>query len=147
MLSAAERAAALVPLFRDFRKERQCLLDPCPALATRQVVTRKQEIVGDGNLREHPMPLDDVHEPGACGLARRGARRVAAIEAHLPRGHRQQSRQCAQQRGLAGAVGTEQSDDFAPLHREIDAMQHADLAVAGFEGTNLEQGFRRRGKH
>ena len=47
-------------------------LDPRRALAARQIVAGKQEIVGDGDLREHAVALDHVHEAGARRLARRG---------------------------------------------------------------------------
>ena len=42
------------------------------ALAARQVVSREQEVVGDGKLREHAMPFDHMHEALARHLAWRG---------------------------------------------------------------------------
>ena len=147
LLPAAERAAALVTLLGNFGKERQGFLDPRRALAARQVVARQQQIVGDGNLGEHAMAFDHMHEPGARGLARRGVGHVAAVEAHMAGIDRQQSRQRAQHGGLAGAVGAEQRHHFAGRDLEVDAMQHADLAVAGFQRFDREQRFSRRGKH
>ena len=147
LLPAGERAAALVTFLRDFRKERQGFLDPAGAFAARHVVTGDQKIVGDGNLREHAMALDHMHQAGAPRLARRRVGHVAAVEAHMPRIDRQQSRQRAQQRGLARAVGAEQGNHLAGRDLDVDAMQHADLAVAGFQRFHREQGFSRRGKH
>jgi len=69
LLPAAGRAAALVTLLGNLRKERQRFLDPRGALAARQVVARRQQIVGDGNLGEHAMSFDDTHNPGARGVA------------------------------------------------------------------------------
>jgi hypothetical protein len=71
LLPACERVAALVTLLGNLGKLRPRFLDPRGALAARQVVARQQEIVGDGNLREHAMSFDDMHKPGARGLARR----------------------------------------------------------------------------
>jgi hypothetical protein len=46
LLPAARRAAALVTLLGKLGKERQRFLDPRGALAARQVVARRQQIVG-----------------------------------------------------------------------------------------------------
>ena len=46
-----------------------------------------------------------------------------------------------EQRALAGAVGAEQGHDLAGADREVDAVQHADLAVAGRQAADLEQWF------
>ena len=56
----------------------------------------------------------------------------------MPGIDRQQSRQRAQQRRLAGAVGAEQGNHLAGRDLDIDAMQHADLAVAGFQRACTE---------
>ena len=93
------------------------------------------------------MAFNDMHEPGTRGIARRGVGHVAAVEAHPAGIDRQQSRQRAQHGGLAGAVGAEQRNHLAGRDLEIDAVQHANLAVAGFQRVDREQRFSRRGKH
>mgnify|MGYP001109753854 CR=1 FL=1 len=68
-------------------------LDPPGAFAAGQIVTGDQKIVGDGNLREHAMALDHMHQAGAPRLARRRVGHVAAVKADMARIDRQQSRQ------------------------------------------------------
>jgi hypothetical protein len=62
-------------------------------------------------------------------------------------GRRQQAGDGAQQRRLARAVGAEECDDFGTADTEIDAVHHADLAVAGMQASDFEQGISRRGRH
>ena len=88
-----------------------------------------------------------MHQACARRLARRNAGDVAPAKAHLAGIDRQQTRERAQKRGLAGAVGPEQRHNLTGRDRHIDAMQHADLAVAGLQRAHREQWFSRRGKH
>jgi hypothetical protein len=111
-----------------------------------QAVAREQEIVEDRERGEHAMAFDDMDEARIDGLARAGGRYVLAAEGDLA-GARQQARHGLQQRGLAGAIGAEQRHDLAGADREVDAVQHADLAVAGRQASHGEQGIRRRDRH
>jgi hypothetical protein len=88
-----------------------------------------------------------MHKAGTRGVARRDAREIAAVESHRAGIDRQQARQGPQQRRLAGAVRPEQRHHLAGRDRNVDAVEHADLAIAGFERTHGEQGIIRRGKH
>jgi hypothetical protein len=45
-----------------------------------------------------------------------------------------------QGRRLAGAVGAEEDDHLAVVDREVDVAQHLNLAVAGAEARDLEEG-------
>jgi len=86
-------------------------------------------------------------EAGLRDVARALPREVLAGENHRPRHPAQEARDGAQQRRLAGAVGTEQRDDLTGADGEIDAVQHADLAIAGGEPTQGEEGLSRRDRH
>jgi hypothetical protein len=92
------------------------------------------------------MALDDMHQPGIHRLARPRLAHVLATEGDGA-GARQQAGDGLQERALAGAIGTQQGHDLTGADREVDAVQHADLAVAGRQPADLEQRFRRRGRH
>jgi len=91
--------------------------------------------------------LDHVREPGAHRCARAGIAHVSPAERHRAGGRRQQAGDGAQQRRLARAVGAEECDDLGTTDTEIDTVQHADLAVAGIQAGDVEQGISRRGRH
>ena len=55
------------------------------------------------------------------GLAARA--RLLAEERHRARRRQDQAEQDVERRGLAGAVGAEEADDLAPLHRERQPCQ------------------------
>ena len=113
----------------DFGEQPEHLLDTYRALAARQVVGREQQVVEHAKLRKHAVPLDDMREPAPDGLARTKAREIAPGETHTPRPG-QQSRHGAQQRSFAGAIWAKQRHDLARADVEVDAAQHANLAVA-----------------
>ena len=51
----------------------------------------------------------------------------------------------SEKRSLAGAVGTDERDEFAAADRQINAVQRLNTAVAGAQAANLEQGGGRSG--
>ena len=63
---------------------------------------------------------------------RRPPRRMA------PDGDRERAGDRPQRRGLADAVRAEEGDDRAGRHREGEAVQHLDAAVAGADVDELE---------
>jgi hypothetical protein len=135
-----------VAFLGDLGEEAERFLNARRALATRQVVGREPQVIEHALLGEHAMPLDHVREPGFCRFARAGAGKVAAVEVHTAR-PRQETRDRAQQRGLAGPVRPEQRHHLTRADREVDAAQHADLAVAGREPGDAQQRVSRRGRH
>ena len=62
----------------------------------------------------------------------------------LPRSGRDEARDRAQQRRLAGAVRAEQRDDLALADLEVDAEQHLHLAVRDVDRPQAEEVRRRR---
>src|SRR2546421_5688211 len=103
-------------------------LGACRALAARHVVSGEQQVIEHGLLRKHAMAFDDVDEPRLRGIAWSGGAYIAAVEVNSAR-PRQQTGDCAQQCSLARAIRPKQRNDLTAADREIDAMQHADLAV------------------
>jgi hypothetical protein len=136
-----------MPLGGNLRKQAERFFYARRALAARQIVGGEQKIVDDGELREDAVALDYVREPGAHRRARIGAAHVSAVECNRAGGWRQQARDSAQQRCLAGSVGTQKRDDFGAADAEIDPVQHADLAVAGVQPGDVEHEVIRRGRH
>src|SRR6185369_3508055 len=58
---------------------------------------------------------------------------VEAVDLGFTRSRQQQRGEDADARGLAGAVGSQQSSDRPGIDLEIDALQRLDLAEAPFE--------------
>jgi hypothetical protein len=79
-------------------------------------------------------------------IARARSGEIATGETHASR-PRQEARHRAQQRGLAGAVRAEQRHHFAGTDRQVDAVQHADLAVAAREAGDIQKRVSRRDRH
>ena len=130
----------------DFGKQIERFLDARRALAAGQVVGGEQEVVEHRKLGEHAVSLDHMGEACFDDVARTEAREIATGESHAA-GPGQQARHRAQQSGLAGAVGAEQRHHFAGADRQIDAVQHADLAVAAGEAGDVKKRVSRRDRH
>ena len=129
LLSARQGDCTLVALLGNLGEIAKRFLNAGSSLAAVHVVCSEQQIIEHRLLREHTVSFDHVHQSRFGGFARSRATKIAAVELHGSR-PRQQAGDRAQQRGLAGAVGSEQRHDFAGIDGEIDATQHADLAVA-----------------
>ena len=145
-LATGERSRAFVAFGGDFGEQGEHLLDTHGTLAAWQVVGRQQQVVEHAKLRKHAVSLDDMRKPAPDGIARIKASEIAPGEPHasLPG---QQSRHGAQQRRLAGAVRTKQRHHLAGADAEVDAAQHADLAVAGCEAGDVQKRISPRDRH
>ncbi len=147
LLPAAQRARLVTPLGGDLREEIERLVDAGGTLAARQVVAGERQIVGDRELGEDTVPLDDMGEPGLRDVARAPAGEVVAGEDDRSGFPAQEPGDGAQQGRLAGPVRPEQRDDLAGADAEINAVQHVDLAIAGFQPAHCEQRFSRQDRH
>ena len=54
-------------------------------------------------------------------------RHVDAVNGGAPAGRRHETGQHADRGGLAGPVGTEQSEDFAAFHREVEPLHGGEI--------------------
>jgi hypothetical protein len=61
-------------------------------------------------------------------------------EPHLAARGLEQAQHQAQQRGLAGAVGTDDAEEVAGLDGEVDALQHRHFAVGEADVVDLDEG-------
>ena len=76
--------------------------------------------------------------PARTSARRLGAGDVGAFEAHAARGRPQQAGHGVQQRRLTGAVGADDCNQFARVHRERRIVQCRDGAVARGDLIDLE---------
>jgi hypothetical protein len=100
-----------------------------PALRAGQALVQDQQLVGR-------RPAGEAEELGQIAerAPRRRRARGRAADAHAAAGRSHQPAGALDQRRLPGAVGTEQSDELALAHDEIDAAEGVGGAVALGEG-------------
>ena len=139
LLAAAQRARLLVAAALQpgevLEDARRLLAQRAPLAAD---VRAHAEVLPDGQLREEAAALGNVRDAGARDRVRLAARDRLAVEDDLA-GLAHDSRDRAQRRRLAGAVGAEQRDDLAFLHRQRDAVQGLDRPVARLDVAQLKQ--------
>ena len=81
------------------------------------------------HAREQTAPLRHVADAQARDIRSGQSGDVAAFIFDFAGGQRHQTRQCLQQRGLAGAVAPQQRDDLAFAHVERRVVENMALAV------------------
>src|SRR5262249_52195652 len=103
--------------------------DPPPGLRGRQSVQagRESHVLRDGEVAVEAEDLGDV--PDVRLQRRHVLAQVVSQDERLVRLDLEQAHQRAQQRALAGAVGTDHADDLSLRELEIDAGQPAAAAV------------------
>jgi hypothetical protein len=80
---------------------------------------------------------EDLRHVANRGMHRRGiGRHVVTEHVHGPRGGAQQAGDEAEQRGLAGAVGTDQAGDDARLDARVDAVQGDGIGIGVAEAAD-----------
>ena len=135
LLAAGEQAGDLLAPLREDREPRR---RPCSrSSGSRSSTVRFSSTVRPGKMPRasgtRSTPSRARWYDGACGD-------VAALE-HAPcraSASTTPGRDRAQRR-LAGAVGAEQRDDLAGVEREVDAVEHLDVAVAGDDAVHRER--------
>ncbi len=79
--------------------------------------------------------LGDAHQHPFAG---RQVIDAFSVEQDLSLLRRQQSGDGLDQRRLAGTVGTDQRDDLAGAHRQIDVLHYRSAVVSGAEAAHLK---------
>src|SRR5205814_1061392 len=124
------------------------LRDPLPTFGcgNPRELQRIDDVLGDRPPRQEPRLLEDEADPGVRPTHR------PAVEGHLARIRGQQAGDDAQERALARAIGTDDRDDLATGHVEVEAVEDDEaLAVSGIERApdapklELPRELRRRG--
>ena len=101
---------------------------------------RQQQVIPHRHVREQAAAFRNQRY-ARSGAAMRGQPcQVSAVEQNAAAARCVRTGQRAHQRGLAGAVGTDQRQDLARLHRKADAAHGLQQTVADVEVLHAEQG-------
>ena len=95
------------------------------------------------HVREERIALENgAHRP----LLRRTLRQVLAVEENATAVRQVETRDHAQESGLAAAGGSEQGEEFARLDGDADLVDRREVAETAGDVLNLEQRHRRRNR-
>jgi hypothetical protein len=108
-------------------------------LLQRQRLEHREQVLLDRQLAEDRRLLRKVADAAAGALVQREHRNVLAAQAHAPLVGLDQPDHHVKGRGLAGAVGAEQSDHFAAINVDRDAVDHSPSAVALDQPVRLQR--------
>ena len=89
-------------------------------------------------VREDPFTARDLAHPHGDPDLGIGERDGSAVHAHHAAIGHDEAADRLQQRGLAGAVGTEQGEHLAALHLEVDVEEDLDRSVGRVDVVDLE---------
>jgi hypothetical protein len=139
LLAAGQRAAGLLaPLAQDREQLEHALLvgrDPVRIAAGERP---HLEVLGHGQAREDLPPLRRLDQPERDDLVRRQPADIAPAEPDRAGARANAARDGHERGGLAGPVGADQGHDLALGHRDADAVQRLDVAVAGAQILELQ---------
>ena len=96
----------------------------------RQGLQNRQDVLLDRQLAEHRRLLRQIADALAGAHVHRIRGDVGAVELHAAAVGTDEADDGVEGRGLAGAVGAEQPDDFAGVHFERDAAENLAAAEA-----------------
>ena len=125
LLATGEQPRELTPPFTEDREP------GVGRVALRRGAEENLEVLLHRESREDPSCLGDEEDAGALAPVRRQARHVLTGHHHPPGSRRHQPGGDRAERRLARTVRAEQRDDLALGHRDVDAVEHLDLAVSG----------------
>ncbi len=99
-----------------------------------------QQVLLDRELAKDALLLGQIAHSAIAGAAiHRPGGDIDSVENNLACIGLDDAAGHAEAGGLAGAVGTQQADDFAPLHVEIDAIHDAAAAEALYQTANFQK--------
>ncbi len=140
LLAARERASQLPCALLEPRNHRVDLVDFARDLLI--VIARER---AHQQVFVHRQPGEDAAAFGAQRNAqpdervRRRPCDVLATVEHAPARRLDEAGQRTERRGLAGAIGADQRDQFAFIDVEVDPFDGADAAVGDFQPLHIEQ--------
>jgi hypothetical protein len=142
LLAAGQRSARNAAPFAQHRKPFEFAGEPGLEVGTAQAgqaAGADQQVVFDAQRGDDLASLGHVDQSHAGDVVRRYPGQFLAVEADAAGAQRQQARQRAQQRRLAGAVGADDRDQRAGGDVEIDAMEHRHAAEAHLQPLDAQQ--------
>ena len=104
-------------------------------------VTAHEDVVHDGHVGEDAQVLEGARHADAGGRGRRESRDLLAGELHAAGRERLQAADDVEQRGLAGAVGTDQGGDLALADLERDLVDRLEAAEVDRYGVDPQERF------
>src|SRR6266545_5953313 len=139
-LAAGQRPRPLAPALPEAREEiehlRQAQLRVGPECRRAEL-----EVLLDAERREHVLALSDVADALRDDAVRLRPRDLLSVQQHGACTRREQADHRSDQRRLACAVRTDDRDDLARHHGQVDAVEDVHVGdVAGDEPTGLEYG-------
>ncbi len=126
-----------VQAIEDLTGPRPCLppIDPAPRA---RLARAKEDVLGDGEIRDDGPLLADGRDPGGDCLRRVGEARLDAFEHDPSRVGVELARDHLQERGLAGPVLAAEAVHLARAQGEVRATKRVDAAEALADALRLE---------
>ena len=122
-------------------QHREQLVDSREGPAARPAaVGADQQVLLDAQAGEDPAPLGHQHDAAVHQLVRGRPADRRAVEVDGGGGHRQGTRDRAEHRGLAGAVGADDRDRLAFPGFERDVEEGLEASVEGAQAADAQQG-------
>src|SRR5262249_43918780 len=141
LLAAGHGPALLLLALLEAREQR---VDAIDVLADRLRVLAREgahlEVLQHGHAREDAAPLRRVGDADRGDGVTGHRLDLAPLEHDPPAARRDDARDRAQRRGLAGAVGADQRDDLALVDLDRDALERLDRAVVRVDLLDDEDG-------
>ena len=104
---------------------------------------RGEEIVERADAREHARHLEHAQQAAPGERRGRQARDLLVGEPHAPLPGREEPRQQVEDRGLARAVGPDEAEDLALLHREREVVHRGHAAEVLRDALRSQEAHRR----
>src|SRR5665647_3555499 len=134
LLAAGQRAGELMAALGQGRKQRVDVIEVALARGARaRQHGAHGQIFGDRQRRENLAAFGDLADAEIADLVARPAGNIQAAEIYAPARRPVHAGDGADQRGLAGAVGTDNGDNRALLDLEANAVERLGVAVKHVE--------------
>src|SRR5262249_34122967 len=141
LLSAGKRSPALsLALLQHGKKRTNPLEIPLEAVRIVGDESAHLEVFENRQPRKDAPPLRRLRDAQLRNLVRRQLRDVFALEQDAAIDRPWPAEDGHHQRGLAGAIGTDQRNDLALCDIEAHTVQDGNVAVPGGDVADLEQG-------
>ena len=146
LLPSREGARQLVAPFCQPREQAVATVDiSLDAGAVLAQPSAQFQVVFHALPAQHPPPFGAMAEAQLHGALGADPAQVAPMPTDGTLGEGQEPGGGAQGCAFAGSVGAQKGDEFTAVHRDVDALEGGDAAVAHHQIPELEQGSRWRG--
>ena len=137
LLAARERTAEAIEKRLEARKLLQHGCDRISLRAALLAATHTQ-IVVNREAGKNLAPLRNIAETQPRALIGFGRGHIVTVQAHEPACRRQETHQCLEQRRLAHAIVTEDSNELALVDRKTNPVEDRNAAIARTQPLHIE---------